>query len=76
MLASMCLVRAVNLLTDLEQNGKFVKSVNSSAGEIGLPGYLVDLRHDATHSELPGAFILSNGMRDLLLWLISDYWDP
>jgi len=76
MLASMCIVRAVNLLTDLEQNGKFVKSVNSAATEMGLPGYLVDVRHDATHSELPGAFILSHGLRDLFGWLLLDYWNP
>ena len=43
---------------------------------MGLPGYLVDLRHDATHSELPGAFILTHGLRDLFGWLLLDYWHP
>jgi ribosomal biogenesis protein LAS1 len=68
---SMCVVRAVNHITDLEQNGFTAKSVAGMASDI-----LVDIRHDATHSHLPGSFILSHSIRDLFQWLLANYWNP
>lgn len=50
---SMALVRMVNGIADSAQRGRLAASVASLAGAAGLPRLLVDLRHEATHNELP-----------------------
>ena len=45
------------------------------AEEIGIPDWLVDLRHDATHSSLPSLEILEDGCTIALRWLQSHYWE-
>jgi Las1-like len=71
---SMVVTRCVNHLIDLNNNGKFAKSVSSSARSIKLPEFLVDLRHDSTHSNLPNMFLLSKAIQELLNWLYKEYW--
>lgn len=45
------------------------------AEEIGIPDWLVDLRHDATHCSLPSLEILEAGCNLALTWLQSHYWE-
>ena len=51
--AAMAIVRFVNGIVDPEQKSVFAKSVLGLAAGINLPIFLVDLRHDSTHNELP-----------------------
>lgn len=71
---AMSLVRAVNGLVDPSQQGYFADSVMSIASKIGLPTWLVDLRHDATHSHLPSLSLLRSGAVNLLMWYRVHYW--
>ena len=51
---AMSIVRGVNGLADAVQPSKLSKSsVSSLAGRLGLPGWIVDVRHDASHNDLP-----------------------
>ncbi len=45
-----------------------------SAKEIGLPDSFVELRHQATHEELPALLVLRQAAARSLLWLWQDYW--
>ena len=71
---AMAIVRFVNGMVDQVQKGKFARSVQSIGEEIGLPDWLVDLRHEATHASLPSLETLHCGLRASLSWLEDEYW--
>lgn len=71
---SMCITRIVNQVCDLNQDGKFAKSVANTAKNISMPDFLVDLRHDSTHGSLPQLYILARGLDYLFIWLVDNYW--
>jgi len=52
----------------------FAKTVINVAGEVGLPVFMVDIRHDATHNELPPLSILRTSILKALQWLYDTYW--
>lgn len=72
---AMAIVRFVNGMVDQVQKGKFARSVQSIGEEIGLPDWLVDLRHEATHASLPSTETLLCGLRASLAWLQEEYWE-
>ena len=53
----------------------YARSVQSIAEEIGIPDWLVDLRHESTHSSLPSMQILEAGLGVALQWLRMNYWE-
>ena len=63
---SMVITRCVNQIIDLYNDGKFKRSVSLTARSIKLPEFLVDLRHDSTHSILPNMYLLAKGLQELL----------
>eukprot|EP00601_Ochromonadales_sp_CCMP2298_P002360 CAMPEP_0173185424 /NCGR_PEP_ID=MMETSP1141-20130122/9549_1 /TAXON_ID=483371 /ORGANISM="non described non described, Strain CCMP2298" /LENGTH=538 /DNA_ID=CAMNT_0014108955 /DNA_START=61 /DNA_END=1677 /DNA_ORIENTATION=- len=73
---SAAVVRAVNGLVDPSQQGVFATSVLVLAGRMGLPGWLVELRHDATHAALPPLAVLRAAASALLVWYWDHYWEP
>ncbi|MEW5305040.1 MAG: hypothetical protein WDW36_007606 [Sanguina aurantia] len=72
---SLPLVRMVNGVSDSQQRGKTASSVASLSSQAGLPRVLVDIRHSATHGELPSLPLLRLGARTALEWLRTCYWD-
>ena len=71
----MAVVRGVNLATDELQKGQFAQSVLELAASVGMPRWVVDVRHDATHGQrLPGLQMLRMASEALLLWLRDFYW--
>ena len=75
LILAMALVRFVNGMVDLEQKGMYARSMQSIAEEIGLPDWLIDLRHEATHANFPSLETLQSGLRVALLWLHKEYWE-
>jgi len=71
---SMALVRFVNLSTEMLQK-KTAQAVHMLAGDIGLPEWLVNIRHEATHYTLPSMDLLRSGVSVALEWLKLTYWD-
>lgn len=55
---SMAITRFVNGLVDPMQQGYYARSIGHIAEELGLPGWFVELRHRATHEDLPGEPVL------------------
>lgn len=55
--------------------GVYARSVHSIAEEIGIPDWLVDLRHEATHANLPSQDTLRAGVKVALSWLQKEYWE-
>lgn len=71
---AMAIVRLVNGIADAAQKGRTAVSVAGLAAQAGLPRMLVDLRHEATHNELPSLPLLRLAAHQALAWLRACYW--
>ncbi|BGP03646.1 rRNA-processing protein las1 [Rhodotorula toruloides] len=72
----MAMVRFVNSLVDPLQTTYFARSIASLAQQIQLPLWFVELRHQATHEDLPSLGVLRDAARQALDWLCTNYWSP
>lgn len=71
---TMAIVRLVNGVVELEQRGQYAQAVSTLAERIGLPRWLVDIRHEGTHTDLPALETLRMGTNIALQWLVAHYW--
>ena len=69
-------IRLVNGLVDPLQLGAYARSINSIAAQLGLPAWLVELRHAATHEDLPSIEVLREAARQAMAWLLQNYFLP
>lgn len=76
LLYSAVTVRAVNGLVDPSQQGIYATSVLTLAEKMGLPGWIVELRHDATHNQMPSLSVLRTAANTLVNWFYDFYWMP
>lgn len=59
------IIRLVNGLVDPLQLGAYARSIASIAQQLGLPAWLVELRHAATHEDLPSLEVLRDAAREV-----------
>ena len=72
---SLAIIRAVNGLVDPSQKGLYADSIMSIAAARGLPSWIVELRHDGTHNQLPTLSVLRAASNHLIQWFYSNYWE-
>ncbi|KAI0358997.1 Las1-domain-containing protein [Trametes cingulata] len=70
------IIRLVNGLVDPLQLGAYARSINSIALQLGLPAWFVELRHAATHEDLPSLEVLRDAAREAMTWLLHNYFLP
>lgn len=73
---SVAVLRFVNAIADNAQKSKFAQSVEKLFTGLGWPSWIVDLRHGATHDDLPSLATLRIAAVQLLGLLQERYWDP
>ncbi|KAK4696030.1 ribosomal biogenesis protein LAS1, partial [Lecanoromycetidae sp. Uapishka_2] len=61
-------------LLDSQQDSKFKVSMYAKAQQIGLPAVFVDIRHEATHGDMPSLASLRSAAQRAMQWLWDDYW--
>lgn len=71
---ALLLIRFVNGLTESLQMGTYAAPVHTVARNAGIPSFLVDIRHSATHSLLPSLETIIVGCKSALKWLEDNYW--
>ncbi|KAI5790159.1 Las1-like-domain-containing protein [Geopyxis carbonaria] len=71
---SSAVCRFVNGLLDPLQDKKFAQSMFQLAREQELPAMFIDVRHDATHGNLPSLRLLRVVVFKALQWLWEHYW--
>ncbi|CAM9716790.1 unnamed protein product, partial [Chrysoparadoxa australica] len=71
---SCALIRGVNGLVEPGQKRSHATSVYALAEAMGLPSWLIDLRHNATHKDLPSLSLLRLAKDFLLGYLRERYW--
>lgn len=67
--------RFVTGLLDSQQESKYKVSMYTQAQKIGLPALFVDIRHEATHGDMPRLTNLRSAAVRALKWLWDDYWE-
>ncbi|KII86378.1 hypothetical protein PLICRDRAFT_287605 [Plicaturopsis crispa FD-325 SS-3] len=70
------LIRLVNGLVDPLQLGAYARPIAALAAQLGLPPWLVELRHAATHEDLPSLELLREAARESMAWLLHNYFLP
>ncbi|KAI1076267.1 Las1-domain-containing protein [Whalleya microplaca] len=66
--------RFVTGLLDSQQDKQRKLSMYSIAKTIGLPATFVELRHQATHEQLPSLLKLRTAAKRALVWIWDYYW--
>ena len=61
-------------LLDSQQESKYKVSMYTQAQKVGLPALFVDIRHEATHGDMPNLRNLRSAADRALKWLWDDYW--
>lgn len=71
------ILRAINGLADtLQQQRSMAASVAVLCSELGVPAWLVAIRHEATHNQLPPLPTLRMAANALLRYFQTVYWEP
>lgn len=74
---SCAIIRTINGLTDaIGQNQTHNQSVHSLAHKLGIPRWLVDIRHQATHQQLPSLAVLRMAAQAILEYLKVTFFVP
>lgn len=73
LLYSMAMIRFVNGVLDQAQ-GLTGKSMTGLAETMGLPAWFVEIRHSATHDQLPTVELLRTAANQALDWIYRHYW--
>ncbi|KAF8682463.1 Las1-like [Rhizoctonia solani] len=73
---ALALIRFVNGLVDPLQQGVFARPIYSLAAQIGLPSWIVELRHRSTHEDLPSIEVLREATHQSMQWLLNRYFLP
>uniref|UniRef100_A0A1I8HQP4 FAT domain-containing protein n=1 Tax=Macrostomum lignano TaxID=282301 RepID=A0A1I8HQP4_9PLAT len=72
--------RFVSLLAGEEETRTkqmaYTVPVTKVAASMGIPDWLVQIRHDVCHGLLPQAPLLADACREALLWLSNNFWLP
>ena len=72
--SSLSLIRFVNGISDLYQNYAVPKSIKDTLFAIGIPVWICDQRHDATHHVMPCLSLLERAVDFCIEWIDSYYW--
>lgn len=74
---SSAIVRCINGFADILQQQRFMAApVSVLCRQIGIPSWIVDIRHEASHNALPTLGVLRLGASTLLEFLQTEYWVP
>jgi len=74
---SASIVRCINGFADsLQQQRAMAASVSSLCGQLGIPSWLVDTRHESSHNALPNLEVLRLSASTLLEFMKIEFWIP
>ncbi|KAF8167817.1 Las1-like-domain-containing protein [Crassisporium funariophilum] len=73
---AIAILRFVNGLVDPLQVGTYARPISAIAHQLGIPPWLVELRHAATHEGLPSLNLLREAAKQSLIWLLHNYFLP
>ncbi|XP_046380806.2 ribosomal biogenesis protein LAS1L-like [Haliotis rufescens] len=74
---ALALIRCVNFITDRYQQDKnnVALPIHRIGEEIGIPEWIVSLRHEGTHRAMPSLDVLARGTQWAVEWLKHNFWE-
>ncbi|GFV97436.1 ribosomal biogenesis protein LAS1L [Trichonephila clavipes] len=76
MLYSVALIRFVNVIVEQHKNVKFGRGASYLGIEQNIPSWIIDLRHEASHSFCPSLQHLRMAAERSLQYLEDTFWKP
>ena len=74
---STAIIRCINGFADTLQQNRYVAApISILANQLGIPTWIVDIRHEASHNALPHLSELRLGATTLLEFMKNVYWIP
>ncbi|GMR53892.1 hypothetical protein PMAYCL1PPCAC_24087 [Pristionchus mayeri] len=73
---AIAVIRFVNYINEMGQPGGIGKplEMKKAVAPFGVPGWLVEMRHESTHNELPILERLQKGLAVAREWLWENFW--
>ncbi|CAH1775925.1 unnamed protein product [Owenia fusiformis] len=72
----MAVLRYVNLIVEKQQEGaNWSRPMHVMAEEVGVPQWIVDLRNNVAHNNMPSIAVLRLAADFALGWLKQEYWE-
>ncbi|VDK86438.1 unnamed protein product [Litomosoides sigmodontis] len=68
------IIRFVNYVNEICQSNYKFQSIASAVSDVGIPQWVVDIRHSATHSHLPELDSLREAAKYCRNWLWEHHW--
>eukprot|EP00088_Acartia_fossae_P027383 TRINITY_DN2813_c0_g1_i4.p1 TRINITY_DN2813_c0_g1~~TRINITY_DN2813_c0_g1_i4.p1 ORF type:complete len:536 (-),score=85.07 TRINITY_DN2813_c0_g1_i4:41-1621(-) len=72
---SMGINRFINHVSHLGMNIYGFSKLYSAAEALGIPEWIVDVRHDATHGQMPSLYMLRSAFDTCWSWILLNYWE-
>lgn len=72
----MALIRFVNVIVEKGQDREYRVPLRVMALRFGIPEWIIELRHQASHSSAPSLEKLRLGAETCLEWLDRNFWKP
>ncbi len=70
------LLRFLNLVSQMGERTYGMTKFHESAAALGIPDWMVSLRHEVAHGKMPGGDLLQDGVKFAIVWLAEQYWGP
>lgn len=67
--------RFLNLITHAGMNMFNLSKYYDVAKVMGLPRWIVDVRHDTNHGQMPSYYVLKSAVSYCFKWLVINYWE-
>jgi len=71
---SMAINRFLNHISHIGMNMWGVSKLHAAAERLGVPNWIVDIRHETTHGHMPSLTILRAGYEVCWSWICTNYW--
>lgn len=68
--------RVLNVLSQWADRRLGLTHYHDMARVLGLPVWIVDLRHETTHGRMPNTSQLLQGLQCAMIWTLRNYWQP
>jgi ribosomal biogenesis protein LAS1 len=72
---SLAVIRFINGVVEPFKNLNLSVPISTIGASYGVPDFIVDIRHSATHGRMPTFELASLGAQKALIWLKSNYWE-
>ena len=72
---SLAVIRFINGVVEPFKNVNLAVPISTIGSSYGIPEFIINIRHSATHGKMPSFELAAHGARAALDWLKTNYWE-